>query len=333
MPDPASGFEPVLARLKSDAQTPFGVPGAEIEPLRRIEGPYSTVLRVRVRTGASTTYAYVKVSRPRGEGPEETARLQRFLLREYRATRALNDALGARHDVGALRPLAFLPEFNAIVTEEVSGEPLAALVKRARRADSALLESFHRVGRWLRMYQGMEEPSALVDLAERRAYLDDRLALLVGRIITPATRAEVLAHIDPLRRELDGRRIPAVLIHADLTLTNVMVGTDGRVTVLDFAMAKTGTPVHDLAHMHFHLSLAAGRRMRRTALYAELQRALLAGYDPELSAGDPLFRLMLWQHAVCHVAMLAERRVPFGDLAYRWFLKRRWESCVRGLVS
>ena len=33
------------------------------------------------------------------------------------------------------------------------------------------------------------------------------------------------------------------------------------------------------------------------------------------------------QHAVCHVALLAERRVPIVDVAYRWFLKRRWRIC------
>ena len=51
---------------------------------------------------------------------------------------------------------------------------------------------------------------------------------------------------------------------------------------------------------------------------------MLAGYRPGLSAADPLFRLMLLQHAVCHVALLAERRFPIVDAAYRWFLRRRW---------
>jgi hypothetical protein len=42
-----------------------------------------------------------------------------------------------------------------------------------------------------------------------------------------------------------------------------------------------------------------------------------------------LFRMMLLQHAVCHVALLAERRIPFVDRAYRWFLRRRWLMCER----
>ena len=75
---------------------------------------------------------------------EEAARVQRFLLREYRATCALRDALDGRTDVGALRPIAVLPEANAIVTEEVSGQPLGALIRRARHPDASLLESFRR---------------------------------------------------------------------------------------------------------------------------------------------------------------------------------------------
>ena len=63
----------------------------------------------------------------------------------------------------------------------------------------------------------------------------------------------------------------------------------------------------------------------------ELERALLAGYSPSLSETDPLFQLMLMQHVVCHVALLASRRVPVVDLAYRWFVRRRWQMCLRML--
>jgi hypothetical protein len=333
MADPANGFETVLERLKSDAHTPFGAPGAVVEPLRRIDGPYSSVLRVRVTSRERTTYAYIKVSRPRDATPEEAARVQRFLLREYRATCSLRDAFEGRTDVGALRPIALVPEASAIITEEVSGQPLGALVRRARHPDRSLLESFHRVGRWVRLYQRLDPSPGVVDLSERRAYLDERLSLLEKRILTPGERRDVLARVDALCREAGVRPIAAVPIHADLTPMNVMIGADGRVTVLDFAMAKTGTTLHDLAHMHFHLSLAAARRRNGQRLFAALQRELLAGYDDTLTAADPLFQLMLWQHAVCHVAMLAERRLPLADAAYRWFLRRRWRRCVRAIET
>src|SRR6185436_7288804 len=97
--------------------------------------------------------------------------------------------------------------------------------------------------------------------------------------------------------------------------------------VLDFTMAKTGTAHHDLSHVYFHLELLAMRDRRRRALVTSLQRAMLDGYRPGMTAADPLFRLMLLQHVVCHVALLAERRVPLVDAAYRWYLRRRWRNC------
>jgi hypothetical protein len=33
------------------------------------------------------------------------------------------------------------------------------------------------------------------------------------------------------------------------------------------------------------------------------------------------------------VALLAERRVPLADIAYRWFLRRRWRECDRLVAS
>ncbi len=121
----------------------------------------------------------------------------------------------------------------------------------------------------------------------------------------------------------------AVPIHADLTPLNIIVDESGRTTVLDFTMAKTGTQHHDLSHVYFHLQLMAARRRGREAPFRALQQALLSGYAPALTAEDPLFRLMLLQHGVCHVALLAERRVPVLDAAYRWFMRRRWRLCER----
>jgi hypothetical protein len=66
----------------------------------------------------------------------------------------------------------------------------------------------------------------------------------------------------------------------------------------------------------------------RTPLLTAVQDAMLRGYSPDLTPSDPLFRLMLWQHAVCHVAMLAERQMPLIGPAYRWFVRRRWQQVV-----
>ena len=141
------------------------------------------------------------------------------------------------------------------------------------------------------------------------------------------SRRDTLARFDDLCREIGVSALPAVAIHADLTPMNIIVDQAGRVAVLDFTMAKKGPAHHDLSHVYFHLELLAGKHPRRRGSIGALQRAMLGGYGAELSGADPLFRLMLLQHAVCHVALLAERRFPIVDGAYRWFLRRRWAMC------
>jgi Ser/Thr protein kinase RdoA (MazF antagonist) len=202
------------------------------------------------------------------------------------------------------------------------------LLAEATAASAPLLEAARRVGRWIRAYQQIAPVDGRVELAERRAYIDERLRQLDGDVFDGSVRTAVLARVDGLCRAIGTGSVAAVAIHADLTPTNVLVGNDGRVTVLDFTMAKTGTAVHDLAHMYFHVA-TLGRRGRRRGhidIAGAVQRALLEGYDASIAEHDPLFVLMVWQHAVCHVAMLAERRIPFGRAAYRWFLRRRWQD-------
>jgi aminoglycoside phosphotransferase (APT) family kinase protein len=132
-----------------------------------------------------------------------------------------------------------------------------------------------------------------------------------------------------MAREIGADSVRRVPIHADLTPTNIVVDNEGRVTVLDFTMAKAGTEYDDLTHVYFQLELMRRRHRSRRKIFQALQRALLAGYDPSLSSDHPLFRMMLMQHAVCHVALLAERRLPVLDVAYRWFVRRRWTVCDR----
>ena len=321
-------FQPILQALKTDSTTDFGVAGARVDVLGRVDGRYSSVQRVRVRTPSRTSVAYLKILKPRRPGEDELAWIDRMLRREYESTAALYHAFRDDGDLGAARPIACLPEHRALVTEEVPGRPLGEILVDAGQSTDQLLRIAARVGAWARRYQQIRPSSGVIEIAERRNYLDDRLALLQGRVFPTAERRVLLDRFDTLAERIPAS-VPAVAIHADLTPLNIIAGAGGRVTVLDFAMAKTGTIHHDLSHVFFHLELLAGRHRGKRETFRALQAAVLAGYDAGLSAADPLFRLMLLQHAVCHVALLAERRVPVLDGAYRWFLRRRWQVCER----
>jgi hypothetical protein len=327
MSDGSAAYDPVLKALAGDSATEFGAPGAEIDVLRQIDGPYSSVRRVRIKTPAGTRHAYIKVLHPRGPGPEEEARADRFIKREFDATSALHRALQQDAGIAAVRPLAFLPQHRALVTEEVPGRPFGDLLDDPSQPAAFLERIASRVGTWVHAYQKAVDAGGEIALEERRAYLDDRLRMLEGRVFAAADRRGVLAQFDALRSEIGAAAVPAVAIHADLTPMNIVVDQSGRVAVIDFTMAKTGTEHHDVSHMYFHLELLAAKHRDRRGAIAALQQAMLSGYRAGLTTGDPLFQLMLLQHGVCHVAMLAERRFGVVDIAYRWFLRRRWHMC------
>ena len=328
MSHPGDAFAPVLQALAADPATGFGAPGARIDVLRQIDGPFSSVQRVRIQTPARTFHAYAKILKPRGPGTEELSRIDRFLKREFDATSALYTALGQDADIGAVRPIAFLPQFRAIATEEVPGRMFGELLADGSQPQDRLEAVASRVGAWVRAYQRVVKVSGQIELAERRRYLDDRLALLEGRVLSAAERRETLGQFDRLCEQVGVPAVPAVAIHADLSPMNIIVDPNGRVAVLDFTMAKSGVEYHDLSHIYFHLALIAEKHRRRRASMQSLQRALLSGYRKGLSAAEPLFRLMLLQQAVCHAALLAERRVPIADVVYRWFLRTRWLRCA-----
>jgi Phosphotransferase enzyme family len=320
----AAEFEPVIAELARNATQHFGSAPVRIEPVRRFDGPYSTVLNVRISDATSQTGAFIKIFRPQSGTESELARVGRFLEREFRATTALHEALASQTEIGALRPIACLPEHRAIVTAEVQGQRFADLLASANPDEGRVVSAARRIARWIKAYQRIAPASGSIELAERREYIDDRLRLLENRILTPSERRSVLARVDDLAGVI-GRSVPAVAIHADLTPANVLVENDGRVTVLDFTMAKTGTALHDLAHLYFHVSSFGVQKRSRAALADSVRHALLEGFDESLTPRDALFRLMMLQHAVCHVAMLAKRRVPLAGAAYRWYVRRRWK--------
>ena len=218
-----------------------------------------------------------------------------------------------------------------MVTEEIPGRPFDELLASASRATDDLL-AVPRPGRRLDPDLSIARDIAgtSVSLAERRAYLDERLKQLEGRVISPAERQ---AHALALRRRWphapagSGRRCP---IHADLGPMNIIVDDTGRIAVLDFTMVKDGTACHDISHLYFHFEMI-GARQRKREMMRELQRALLAGYSPSLSDDRPAVPADAdAARRLSRSALLGARRVSgLCDLLYRWFVRRRWRRAVR----
>jgi Ser/Thr protein kinase RdoA (MazF antagonist) len=332
----ALGFETVLARLTEESERCFGSPATAIDPLERMDRPFSTVLRVRVRTAHGEVCAFIKRLKVSGRIDADLPRMRRRVQREFNATERIYRVLRAEDGLSVVRPVACFPDELALVTEKAGGETLARFVSQWRplsagRRNEELRRTGARIGAWLRAFQRTAPADECLSLDTMRSYLDVRLRQLLDSrraAITPDDRALALAHFDAVAGRVAIGDLRTVPVHADLCPENVLVDA-GRVTVLDFSMAKSGAIFHDLAHLYMHLEFLRTRgRVSGTAIDA-LEHAMLRAYDPELRPERPLFALMLLQHVACHLAGMAERRPwRFGRL-YGWYLRRHRDRCLR----
>ena len=72
MPLRTDGFERLLSALSGDSQQYFGDPNAILEPVARLERPFSALLRLRVLASGRESHAFLKVFRPSFEMPKLT---------------------------------------------------------------------------------------------------------------------------------------------------------------------------------------------------------------------------------------------------------------------
>lgn len=322
---------PVIDALHARGNSLFGDAGAICEPIAIFDRPYSTVVRLRIMTAQSApSYAFVKIYKVRPVLPYETPPAPADVVREeFAATRRLYTALAGRPGLSSPRPIASFPEHGAIVTQELIGRPLDRVLRFWRRRGRApTLEAVaSRIGVWLRAYQRVGAARGTWSAGDARAYLDDRLRH-VARLLGESARADALELFDRTADALPAAPEPLVPIHADLCPGNIMVTPDGGVAVLDFATAQAGTRYHDIAHLYLHLELARGRLRRRGFDLGAMEATLLAAFDRRDAVTEPLFRLMLLQHIVCHVTQIADSATRAPRLALDTLARWRWRMCM-----
>jgi aminoglycoside phosphotransferase (APT) family kinase protein len=100
------------------------------------------------------------------------------------------------------------------------------------------------------------------------------------------------------------------LVHGGYSPKNVLAGTDGLV-VLDFAVARVGAGVFDVAFMQSHLLLKALRRPEAHQVLAAAGSAFLEAYKEE--AREPLDDL-LGTHVACLMLARVDGVSPAGYL-------------------
>ena len=87
-------FRPVLTKLVAGGRRYFGSDEISVEPLTRVDRPFSTLLQIRVGTGEGAQGAFVKILKPRADTPAEIASMQRNVQRDFEMTARVRHALG-----------------------------------------------------------------------------------------------------------------------------------------------------------------------------------------------------------------------------------------------
>jgi hypothetical protein len=331
----------VLDRLAARSAAYFGASPVSFRTLSHVVRPYSDVTRIDVAGAGTPARIFVKIFRPRSDAPGEIEFMARRVQKDFDTTRRLHAALERSPGLGVVRPIACFPDCLAMVTAEAPGDTMLVTLEREARwwprpaTLDRLAEALSRVGRWLAAFQATGTGHEPLSLAEVETYLDVRLRRLVERPrarVTEASRAAILEAFARRRARVPDAHLASVPVHADLAMGNILADTAG-ITVLDLAMSGSGCRYHDLAHLHMQLELLAAKPAFRPRTIAALQRALLAGYEPGLEAGAPLFELMLLQHRACHLLGLVERRAGRLEGLYNRHVARRHGAWLREFID
>lgn len=329
-------FEPILTRLCADTAEHFGTTAVRLVPVESQDRRFSYLLRVGVRgadDGEPRPHLFVKVFKPRVIDGAADAMRER-VIRDFETTRRVYASMRHSVDLGVVRPVACYPEHLAIVTEQVDGPTLLEFLNAQAKwfpggpQRLALQETMARIGRWLRAFQSTALEGGYVTIAQLHEYADERLRHLAKRAarFTGGDRTRILRHLELLGPQVAPADLRAVAVHSDMSLGNIVV-SGGRIVVLDFAMAKTGTRLHDLTRLYLQLDLLGVKPHFRGVVVRRLQQALITGFDSSLTVDEPLFRFHLLLHRINHLLTLSIRRTSVPATVYNRAVRRqhhRW---------
>ncbi len=158
-------------------------------------------------------------------------------------------------ELAAVQPLFYLPEWNAIVMEELPSQSLEEIANdlRTRMSIPGHFQLFEdtlcRAGQWLRVFHevlgGWElqafDGDDFLGKVDRKI---NQLAPLVGSQLDLASLRSRFAKQLEL---IDGVDIPHVQLHGDYFFKNILVTADRRVAGIDLYLQKWGPIYRDLS--------------------------------------------------------------------------------------
>ncbi|MCB9501803.1 MAG: hypothetical protein H6696_07670 [Deferribacteres bacterium] len=343
------GIENVISELTEQEKHyfPAGLEG-ELKVVRKIWRPYSRVYRIQAGANGSTRYFWVKMFKmPEGFKEKADKYLSR-LKTEFDITQKLQAAFVDTAEMGVISPLAFFPQFGAVVTWESKGQPLSDLIDRNARLwskdanDSLLLDYAHKCGQALARMQQFTLHDTEYDPFELIEYADIRLQRLVKNKRAPFSEAQRKQVLTFLEREIphvsiEERRVCGV--HSDFAAFNVLAA-DGHITLTDFTSFKTGSSYVDLTYFYQRLGGFLHKPIFRENFIRQLQQEFLSGYGISGIEHHRMFTLSLVRHTINNFSSLARNRrgglgkipLPHVQLFHRriFHIYREWldQVCV-----
>lgn len=330
-------FQPVFHAIESRGLAELPGP-LRVEAVEYRRQPYSHLARVRIHHSGGVVPAYVKLLRLKNDSASHLDAVRRRIINEFDAATVVHRGLADGSGLTTVWPLGCLPEYLACVTAEARGEPLLDVLQReaawhpSRECLDALLSVHANTGAWLRRFQALKPSTGTVCRDAITGYIDVRLKRLVRdpkASFSEVDRARVLRYCEAKCRQVPDEDLTEVWTHADFGPSNVLVD-EGRIVVLDFAMAHPGTVLSDVARMYTQIEWLAAKPKFLTGTIRALQQSLLAGFDPRLTVDRPLFEVMVLQHRINHFLGIVERNASVLSKIYNWHLARRDRAWVRG---
>lgn len=273
--------------------------------------------------------------------------------REFDSMKRVFEHFQAQPDpmLRALPPRAYLPRYNVIVMDYITGEPLyeaAAtlshlLTPGGRRAAARLMR---RAGQWLSWLHALPAddvpPERLFGPADALDALRDEIAQL-GALGVPAQAGPAWDRVERILTQVACEK--RIWAHGDFHMRNVLVLPGEQVLGFDTALERADCPHFDLGKFAADLKTRRARvlrlgRLPSDAVVQQLTDAFLSGY----TEGQPMNRLALalyegrflfqkWRESL---EMLRESRLgPAGRLVQSGIvnptfarLVRRWMETV-----
>ena len=192
----------------------------------------------------------------------------------------------------AIRPLAFYPQWNAVVMEELSAKTLEKLAFNLRTRLQLQPEwgqftnAISLASRWVRMYhetfgewrvEPLDTDRLIVELHRKIQFLRPYVG---HKVDLESLQDQFECAIMNIR----GLSVPHVYLHGDFYFTNIMVTPEGRVAVIDLERRYWGPIYNDLSSLvtelvDQRLKLSSLGFLTRDSVLRELEQAIRVGYS------------------------------------------------------